>query len=229
MTRDNFFIKDYMKFVQKNFPHSSVINEFNTQQFNEVYYSIQKIIFHCDLCLDIMSDKGDIAFIKEIRNSFFELLYIIPLHDTFLTSSVLRGISESVLRFLVYTSIDNLPYTVVKGFSYSTLKEYFGDETNIKTHSIQKDAQIYFNLFKTESVAIHNPSASISGHSYLDYFIKENSKVYLTQLSKLLKKLWLFHIKDLTSFISLKSYNLSLANKIKVEKKLTNFENSHLS
>lgn len=219
---NNFFLDDYKLFVADNFPNSSIIKEFNSPTFFETYKLIQKIIFHTDLCIDVAQTQGDQNFLKEIRNSYFELLYILPLHDDFISSSVFRGLAESVIRFIVYhEKKDTLEYSSVKGFSYTTLKEYYTDPENVNLYKIQTDIQVYFNLFKVKSQIIHDPLANIGSFFYLNNFIESNSHQYFRDLSKQLKLLWKFHRKTMGPLIGINYNQISLGNKSKIQRLFT--------
>ncbi|MDQ2183421.1 hypothetical protein [Enterococcus hirae] len=229
MSNNKLHVDSYKKYICDNFPNSSIIKKFDDQHFYECYYSTQKVIQHCELCLDYLSDEYEKKFLIEIKNSFFELLYIFALHDEYITSAILRGISEAVLRLMVYHCYKKkLTYEMVKGFSYTTIKEYFCNDESKKLLSFQPAAGIYFDIFKIRSTKIHDPMNSIQNNQYLNEFMETSAEDYIKHMSKDMKKIWKFHLEKLTLFFDLNSKNISLPNKIWIDKNLNDREKNFL-
>src|SRR5699024_965595 len=91
----------YLEFVQEYYPKSSMNYSIQSDVFKKIIFTILKTIKLWDLYDDIDEIHSEYRnMMQDLKMYLIRLLYILPTNDYFFIDSLMRSMSENVLRIL---------------------------------------------------------------------------------------------------------------------------------
>lgn len=213
----------YKHFLSVNYPnfYENTITKLDNKQASylvESVNTIYKLLLHTS----ILKERESSVFINETEQLVLRLLIVIPSNDSFNINLIYRAISEALLRFIVPKSPNNNnSLELLSNFSFSQLKKTIQQDSFLFRRKEKFD--YLFSLFSSSSLKIHNPNKSIETIDHLDdiFYQKLNYKHLKSVINSLNNLFYKFIICDL---LKVKASDLSLSNKIKIKKYLSNSE-----
>ncbi|EMW6201679.1 hypothetical protein [Enterococcus faecium] len=154
-------IAKYLDFVLKNYPEctlSMLINK-DDEKFND-YFSVIKNSIQILYLLELYEEHEKISstsqfFICKIRKSYTRFIYLYPLNEYYSIESILRQVSENVLRFCLTIQSKDKCINDVQNMKYRNLWE-----NNLKKgtlYSYKSNIMNYFNTqFRISSDYLHD-------------------------------------------------------------------------
>lgn len=191
-------ISEYKKELELNYPsfYSNILSKYN-QSENEEFDLILCNLYKIRLYLKIIKDERKIP-LEELNQLILRLFLLIPLGDEYLIYYLLRSISESLIRNILFMSPRNsISKQELNHFSFNTLKE------NIKKDDFLKNKissfECLYNIFSHCSKQIHNPQETMPKIDTIDISPAKSFDIrYLNSNIKEINKIFLnFIIPDL--------------------------------
>ncbi|MBV0920849.1 hypothetical protein JSQ84_00560 [Limosilactobacillus reuteri] len=213
----------YKQFLRTNYPNFykitfSKLEKKQASYFAESVTTIYKLLFH----ISIAKENKCSIFLSETEQLILRLLIIIPNNDSFSINLIYRAISESLLRFIVLESPNNhINQELLNNLSFSQLKQAIQQDSFLFKR--KSEFNYLFSLFSSSSLKMHNPEKSIQNMDYLNdiFYQKLNYKHLKSATNNLNSLFYKFIIPEL---LKIRLNNLSLSDKIKIKKYLSNTE-----
>ncbi|MFP8915276.1 hypothetical protein ACLI5Y_00480 [Enterococcus innesii] len=144
-------VAKYLDFVVKNYPEctlSTLIIE-DDEKFND-YFSVIRNSLQILYLLELYEDHEKISitsqfFIFKIRKSYTRFIYLYPLNEFYSIESILRQVSENVLRFCLTIHNKDKCIDDVKEMKYRNLWE-----DNLKKGDLYSHKNNILNYFNTQ-------------------------------------------------------------------------------
>ena len=173
MSRQKKIYKDYLQFIQQNYPLSFLSkNSENNSDTKLMYGFIIKIVFHLKLLLKLNQKTPEVChYLKEIEQLLFKVLLIIPINDKYLLDTLLRSIAESELRLILIASPNKRITTEkLERASFSSIKKYVREDSYLFKR--RKYFAGLYSTFSTSSKSLHGPIYDITVITYLNEQIR---------------------------------------------------------
>lgn len=217
------YFDTYKHFLSTNYPnfYKNTFAKLNKKQISYLTESVSTI-YKSLLHISILQKNESSIFLNETEQLMLRLLIAIPNNDSFSINLIYRAISESLLRFIISKSPNNsISPSLLSDFSFSQLKQTIQQDSFLFKR--KKKFNYLFSLFSSSSLKIHNPNKSIKNIDYLnDIFYQKLNYKHLRIVANNLNSL--FYKLIIPDLLRRKSIDLSLSDKIKIKKYLSNSE-----
>ncbi|ETJ11788.1 hypothetical protein [Staphylococcus sp. DORA_6_22] len=204
----------YKLFLEKNFPHSSILK-------NNNHIKLYKWIYKIDISTDIFLSKLNnnmvsSTLLERFRDILYRFLIIIPLNDAYSSNFYMRLITENILK-IVYSlystntleDIDKIKYRHLN----SKLKEIYKNDTYIKS-----DTDNLFSFYGKYSNEVHNKNY-IANIKDMESLINEESTLLNSIFQDFCSMLTIYQ-KILIYKLQLSQVDLNTSQKLRFEHSL---------
>ncbi|MER2226156.1 MAG: hypothetical protein ABS916_03785 [Carnobacterium sp.] len=215
-------IEDYTLFINSYFPESLFNKQFNfvRKKTDLLFRSIEMT----DIILDYTSYNENInkILLNDYKHLLLKLLYISPVNDSYFLAMTFRGLSESLLRIFLSINVgSDYSLSHIKSLSYRNL----WPECNqiAKQIGCKQSLDKLNNIFKDNSIVIHNKDSKQTSINYLENIMENESYSFsLKAYNRILNDITTFTL-DFFPIIFDLNYDLFSMNQKHAYKKIYKF------
>lgn len=207
-------VEEYKIFIEENFPGSNLRNEHN-KIIKEVFKSIDIIEVYANI---LREDKSS-DLLENLKHQLFLVAFNLPKYNNFVFSSIIRNMSETVLRLAIINLVQDFDKLLT--LNYQCLKK------NIKDSDYYNDAKFatligkFFSSFGKESQELHRTTNGSSKINFLEELNVTISIRKSDQLVRFLANLDEFILGHFSVQENINDLTLELSNKISLKSIIT--------
>ena len=207
-------IEEYKSFINENFPKSNITNNHN-KLIKEIFNSIEVI----DIYTNVFREGNSIDLLEHLKHQLFLIAFNLTQFNSFILSSIIRNISETILRLTLINTENDLEKLLT--MSYKELNE------SIKVSAYYKDPVFislignFFSSYGKESQELHRTRNNSSNIKFLEEMNTAIPINKANQLIKFLGNMDNFILGHFSTQENRNDFTLELPNKIRLKKVIT--------
>ncbi|WP_121615190.1 hypothetical protein [Virgibacillus halodenitrificans] len=203
--------ESYIQYVSNFYPKSSMVSSSNVHKYKNIIHYSFKTIYLLDLYYHYQGTSiKSKSLLMELKMSFVRFLYVLPINDYFFIETILRAISENVLRVVYNIIYPDKGIEEIKKLSYRNLWQNGIKKSNVFSENNTTLSNIN-NIYRQKSDTIH--SSRYNYENQIDYMIDlmiEDSQMSLKQLESDIMHLYQFILHEMKIFLDVNEQDLTL-------------------
>ena len=209
---------DYLKFVENNYPNSSLNRVTEKNKFRIIIINSLKVIRLLDLYFHNDQIKEDLKELTDdVKMQCIRLIYALPINDYFFIDTVIRSISENILRVVYQIAFPENNIESTKKYNHRTLWD-----NGIKTSELfdsHKEALSGINrIFGNKSLTVHSYSRHYDNQvNYLIDLMINETQISIKQLNSDIRTIYEFLINDLFILLELDKEEMTLSQSLSLK------------
>lgn len=207
-------VEEYKIFVKDNFPKSEMSNEHNA-----IIKNVFKSIDIIEVYTNILRDDRSAELLENLKHQLFLIAFNLPKYSNFVFSSIIRNMSETVLRLAVINLVQN--FENLLSLNFQNLKNSVKDSDYYTDTNFANLMSKFFSSFGKESQELHRTTNGSSKINFLEELNVTISIKKSDQIVKFLANLNEFILGHFSTQENINDLTLELSHKIALKGILT--------
>lgn len=170
----SFILNQYRDYLEEDFPESKFTKEFNNPNINRAIKNIFKSLELIRLYMDHEKIPLEVKkILKVCHDDLLKYIYILPFGEQYFYNSIVRKISETLLRLYILMFDNSKKYSDIESLSYRSIKEILNDCEKSKLNEYKPNIDFFKGQYGLGSKVIHG-TIEINNIKYLHSIQRDN-------------------------------------------------------